>query len=133
MSEYSLSPLKFFRKNEKFALVGASSSWTDHAYYLFLELEKKGYNITPLHTHETVICGVPAFPDFLHIPEVDRVIFASKDEELSLFYLRKMRDTGILKAWFEDGFSTPAMEEFARQNFFEVVKNINLLDTLQKI
>ncbi len=133
MAEYSLPPQKFFHKDFTFALVGASSSWTDHAYYLFLELEKKGYNVIPLHKNETNVCGVPAFPDFIPVPEATHVIFAAEDPEISLHYLRKMRDTGLNQCWFEEGFSTPEMEEFARLNFFEVVKGVNLLESLRQI
>lgn len=133
MSEPVVFPEEFLQKEESFGLVGASSSWSDHAYYLFLELEKKGYTITPFHSKENVVCGVPAFSEFLYTPEIQRIIFATKEEDTALEYLRKMRDVGISKAWFEEGFSTPAMEEFAKQNFFEVVKEINLLETLRAL
>jgi predicted CoA-binding protein len=133
MSEHSLPPQKFFQKNQTFALVGSSSDKDSHAYHLFLEIEKKGYSVLPLHPIETMVCGVAAFPDLVHIPEATRVIFAADDEETSLLYLRQMRDRGLSMAWFEEGFSTPQMEEFARLNFFEVVKGVNLLETLRKI
>jgi len=133
MSEYSLAPQKFFNKAHSFALVGASSAWTDHAYDLFLELEKKNYTVTPMSENETLVCGVCAFPEFSNVPEIQHVIFATENEDIALRYLRKMRDSGITQCWFEEGFSTPEMEEFARLNFFEVVKGVNLLENLQKI
>jgi len=133
MSEHSLAPQKFFHKNTPFALVGASSSWTDHAYYLFLEMEKKGYRVTPMSLDETNVCGVPAFPELSNVPEIQHVIFATSDENLAMTYLQKMRDSGLNQAWFEKGFSTPQMEEFARINFFEVVKEVSLLESLRKI
>ena len=133
MSELSLAPQKFFHKKNAFALVGATSSWTDHAYYLFLELEKKGYNVTPMSLDETQVCSLPAFSEFSYVPEIQHVIFATPDEDLALTFLKKMRDTGLNQVWFEEGFSTPQMEEFARLNFFEVVKGVNLLENLRKI
>ena len=133
MSEHTLAPQKFFQKNKTFALVGSSSNWNSYAYSLFLELEKKGYKVTPLHSSETTVCGIPAFPDLVHIPDVDRIIFASNEEEESLKYLQQMRDRGLSLAWFEKDLSTPMMEEFARNHFFEVVKGISLLESLRKI
>lgn len=133
MPEFSLPPQNFLHKDRVFALVGASASWEDHAYHLFLALEKKGYNVIPLHPSETNVCGVPSFPDFTAIPEATHVIFSSEDPEISLYYLKKMRDIGLNQCWFEEGLSTPEMEEFARIHFFEVVKEVNLLQALQKI
>jgi predicted CoA-binding protein len=124
---------KILNKSFRFALAGASSAWNDHAYHLFLALEKEGYDVTPLHPEETNICNVPTFPSLISIqPPVDVVIFTSPDEDLSMRYLREMRDTGLYRAWFEEGFWTREMEVFADSNHFEVIKDRGLLKLLQK-
>lgn len=126
-----MPPAEFLSKEKTYALVGASSSWQDHAYYLFLELEKAGFSITPLHPNENEICGVPAFPYLINIPPVDGVIFASKDEEVSLEYLKDMRDTGLYTAWFEEGCTTEEMKNFARIANFQTVQKTGLLEGLR--
>lgn len=134
MSEHFLSPQNFLRKSKTYALVGASSTWQDHAYHLFLELEKQGYKITPVSTTDTNICGVPAYPSFLSFPPVDGVIFATKDEEIALKFLREMRDTDLNTAWFENmpDMTTSEMKNFAQLHFIETVQDHILLDMLQK-
>lgn len=127
-------PEQFLSPEKNYALIGASSSSMDHSYHLFLALEKVGCHLTPISTTETTICGVVAYPSLLSIPPVDGVIFATKDIDLSMKFLREMRDTGLHTAWFEDmpDMTTPEMKSFAGANFFDVVQDYNLLEILQR-
>ncbi len=133
MPEISYDPYAMLNKDYRYALVGASSAWNDHAYHLFLALEKAGYTVIPVHPQETIICNVPAYPSLFSIfPVVDVVIFASENEELSLKYLREMRDFALYKAWFEEGHWSRAMEVFSTENFFEVIKGYSLFDIIRQ-
>ncbi|MEI7510943.1 MAG: CoA-binding protein [Candidatus Peregrinibacteria bacterium] len=132
MPEVFYDPEKMLDKSYRYALAGASSAWNDHAYHLLLAMEKAGYTVIPLHPVENSICNIPAYPSITTIfPAVDVVIFASKDEELSLKYLREMRDFAVYKAWFEEDHWTHPMEVFATEHFFEAVKGYSLFKMVQ--
>lgn len=109
------------------AIIGASSQrqkFGNKAVRAFLE---QGYTVYPVHPHETVIEGLPAFPSIADVPERPGMVSVYVPPAILLKLLPAIAEKGCDELWLNPGTESDAVLDKARRLGLNVVQACSLI------
>lgn len=110
-----------FFSNEKIALIGLSRDKNKFGNMIYDELTKRGYQIFPIHSEQTV-GEIKCYPNFDALPDdVKALIICTKADKVSGIIKGAIK-RGISSIWVQQGGSSPEVKEYSK---FE---NVTLID-----
>jgi predicted CoA-binding protein len=112
-----------FLSQRKLALVGMSGKKKKFGNVVAKELESKGYEIFPVHPHESNIDGLRCWPSLAELPEpVDGLILVVPPSETEKV-VREAAAAGIARIWMQQGAESNDAIRFCAENNISVVHN----------
>jgi len=115
--------VKYFRTMPPVALIGASNDSTKYGNKIFKDLKTKGYTVYPINPKATSVEGVPALKSLDELKEqtqVDLLVFVVPPA-LGLETLKKAKELGYKKVWFQPGAADAAIAEYLDTNDFQYI------------
>lgn len=115
--------VKYFRTMPPVALIGASNDSTKYGNRIFKDLKTKGYTVYPINPKATSVEGVAALKSLDELKaqtQVDLLIFVIPPA-LGLETLKKAKELGYKKVWFQPGAADAAIAEYLDTNDFQYI------------
>ncbi len=120
-SDVMRARIERFLKAKRIALVGATDKKDKWGYKILKALEKKGYEVLPVHPALDKIEGRPVFRSLRDIPArpdaVSIVVPPSATEQA----VRAAREIGVTQVWMQPGAESDEAIDFSDGNGLECV------------
>ena len=105
-----------FISQKTFAIVGVSRSGNKYGNIVFHNLTARGYQVYPIHPEADTLEGVPAYKDFVSLPEkVDGVIFVVPPPQTEKM-THEAAAAGIKRIWMQPGAESDAAVRYCAEN-----------------
>ena len=112
-----------FLNQKSYAFIGVSRKEKHFPNYLYAELKKKNFHLTPINPNMEEFDGQKCYPDISALPEkVDAAILTTPKAE-TLKILQQVQENGIKHVWIQQGAHTKEAIEYAKEQDMNVIAN----------
>jgi len=112
----SKNTVEDFISQRTLAVAGLSRSGKKFGNAAYKELKQKGYEVFALHPEAESIEGEKCYPDIKSLPKpVDGVVIVTKPEK-TMNVLQNMVDSGVNRAWMQQGAESREAIDFCIKN-----------------
>ncbi|NPA22585.1 MAG: CoA-binding protein [Candidatus Micrarchaeota archaeon] len=115
---------EFLKKENKVAVVGASTNPEKYGYRIFAHLLKDGYKVFPINPKRPVIEGVQACANLSECEETPDVVIMVIAPEKQKALLEEIVKLGIDKVWFQPGSESEENISFLKEKGIKVVHGL---------
>ena len=117
----------FLRKENVFAVVGASGNTEKWGYKVFKMLKNAGYEVYPVNPNRHEIDGEKCYPSLYALPKVPDVVVTVVKPEITESVVKECKELGIKKVWMQPGSESEQAVKFCIKNGIEAVYGICLV------
>jgi len=119
MEEFKIK--KFLKKDNIFAVIGASRDPEKYGHRVYKYLKEAGYKVYPVNPNSDEVLGDITYPTLFELPEkpyvVDFVVPPKVTEEV----VKHCKEIGVKKVWMQPGSESEKAIEFCKNNDIDVI------------
>lgn len=118
-----------FENVKTIAIIGLSDKPERHSHRVAKYLQSKGFRIIPVNPAISEVLGEKAYPSLLDIPKdihIDIVDIFRRPEEV-IPHMLEVLQRGTKTVWLQEGVSSPADEQFAKNHDLNLIVNFCIM------
>lgn len=121
MSKYAVED--FLKKENIFAVVGATDNKDKYGYKVFKKLIDLGYESYPVNPNKENILGRKVYPKLKDVPENPDVVSIITPPKVTTEIVKECKELKIDKVWMQPGAESKEAVEFCNQNEINLLHN----------
>ncbi|HDS44628.1 MAG TPA: CoA-binding protein [Methanomicrobia archaeon] len=115
---------EFLRKENVFAVVGASGNPEKFGHKVYKDLKEAGYTVYPVNPNLDELLGDRCYPSLSDLPEKPAVVETVVPPELTEKVVRECESLGIDKVWMQPGSESEQAIAFCKRNGIKFVYGV---------
>jgi len=115
---------EFLKKENKIAVVGASSNPDKWGFKVYNTLKRLGFEVYPVNPRHEKINNDTCYHDLKSLPEKPDVVITVVPPGITEEAVKECREIGIKKVWMQPGSESQKAVDFCKGNGIEVIYNI---------
>jgi uncharacterized protein len=117
----SLIEIQDFLAPKRMAIAGASRNAKKFGGMIFQDLQKKGYQLYPVHPEANEIQGVACFRSVSDLPAEAEMLYIVTPKSQTLSIVQQAVERGVKKIWIQQSSDTPEAIDWAKQHNLPVI------------
>jgi len=109
------------KKENVFAVVGASNNPVKYGYRIYKDLKENGYKVYPINPREAEIQGDKAYPNISALPEKPNVVDIVTSPAVTEKIVEEAVKEKIEIVWMQPGAESEKAIEYAKNNGLGVI------------
>lgn len=121
----------FLKKENTFAVVGASKNPEKYGHQVFVDLKNSGYKVYPINPNANKVTGEKCYPKLSKLPEQPDVVNIVVPPKVTLKIVKQCLKLEINKVWMQPGSESKQAIQFCKENDIELIQGVCVMNFKQ--